>query len=73
VARYSGDSFAILLPETQREHAEQLADRIRGTVETRLELHDYRSDEQVPVNVSVGVLMPKPSIRACAPNSCWTT
>jgi GGDEF domain-containing protein len=26
-------------------------------VETRLELHDYRSDEQVPVTVSVGVLI----------------
>ncbi len=57
VARYAGDSFAVLLPETHREHAEQLADRIRGTVETRLELHDYRSDEQVPVTVSVGVLI----------------
>ena len=57
VARYSGDCFAVLLPETHREHAEQLADRIRATVETRLELHDYRSDEQVPVTVSVGVLI----------------
>jgi diguanylate cyclase (GGDEF)-like protein len=57
VARYSGDTFAVLLPETHREHAEQLADRIRATVETRLELHDYRSDEQVPVTVSVGVLI----------------
>ena len=57
VARYAGDSFAVLLPETHREHAEQLADRIRATVETRLELHDYRSDEQVPVTVSVGVLI----------------
>ncbi|MSO45891.1 MAG: GGDEF domain-containing protein [Acidobacteria bacterium] len=57
VARYAGDCFAVLLPETHREHAEQLADRIRATVETRLELHDYRSDEQVPVTVSVGVLV----------------
>ena len=57
VARYAGDCFAVLLPETHREHAEQLADRIRATVETRLELHDYRSDEQVPVTVSVGVLI----------------
>jgi len=57
VARYAGDSFAVLLPETHREHAEQLADRIRATVQTRLELHDCRSDEQVPVTVSVGVLI----------------
>lgn len=56
VARCAGDSFAVLLPETQREHAEQLAERVRRTVEERLELHDYRSDEQVPITVSVGVL-----------------
>lgn len=57
VARFAGDAFAILLPETSREHAEQLGERVRGTVEERLELHDYRSDEQVPITVSVGVLI----------------
>lgn len=57
VARSSGDTFAVLLPETQREHAEQLADRVRKTVAARLELHDYRSDEQVAVTVSVGLMV----------------
>jgi diguanylate cyclase (GGDEF)-like protein len=57
VARYAGDTFAVLLPATQGEHAQQLADRVRVTVEQRLELHDYRSEEQVPVTVSVGVLI----------------
>jgi GGDEF domain-containing protein len=47
----------VLLPATQGEHAQQLADRVRVTVEQRLELHDYRSEEQVPVTVSVGVLI----------------
>ena len=57
VARSSGDTFAVLLPETVREHAEQLADRVRKTVAARLELHDYRSDEQVAVTVSVGLMV----------------
>ena len=57
VVRSSGDTFAVLLPETLPEHAEQLADRVRKTVEQRLELHDYRSAEQVPVTVSVGLLI----------------
>ncbi|MBI4266331.1 MAG: GGDEF domain-containing protein [Acidobacteria bacterium] len=57
VARLGGDSFAVLLPETAREYAESLADLVRKTVEERLELHDYRSEEQVPVTVSVGVVI----------------
>jgi diguanylate cyclase (GGDEF)-like protein len=56
VARLSGDAFAVLLPETPREHAAQLAERVRSTVEARIALHDYRSEEQVPVTVSVAVL-----------------
>jgi diguanylate cyclase (GGDEF)-like protein len=57
VARYAGDSFAVLLPETQRAHAEHLAGLVRTTVAERLELHDYRSEKQVPVTVSVGVVI----------------
>lgn len=56
VARYAGDTFAILLPATQPEHARQLADRMRQTVEQRFELHDYRSEEQIGVTVSVGLV-----------------
>jgi diguanylate cyclase (GGDEF)-like protein len=57
VARSSGDTFAVLLPETPRAHAEHLADLVRATVEERLELHDYRSQERVPVTVSVGLVI----------------
>jgi diguanylate cyclase (GGDEF)-like protein len=57
VARFGDDTFAVLLPATYSEHARQLADRVRATVEQRLELHDYRSDEQMSVTVSVGVLI----------------
>ncbi len=56
VARFSGDAFAVLLPETQHEHAIALAERVRTTVEGRMALHDYRSEEEVPVTVSVGVV-----------------
>ena len=57
VARSSGGAFAVLLPETQRVDAERLADRVRIMVGERLQLHDYRSDQQFPVTVSVGVLI----------------
>lgn len=57
VARSSGDTFAVLLPETQRDNAARLADRVRTMVEGRLHLHDYRSEQQFPVTVSVGVLI----------------
>ena len=57
VARSSGDTFAVLLPETQRVNAERLADRVRIMVSERLQLHDYRSDEEFRVTVSIGVLI----------------
>jgi diguanylate cyclase (GGDEF)-like protein len=57
VTRCSEDTFAILLPETVRANAESLADRLRVTVEERLALRDYRTDEQVHVTVSVAVLV----------------
>lgn len=57
VARLIEDKFAILLPETQVENAERLADNMRATVQERLHLHDYRSEQQFPVTVSVGILI----------------
>ena len=57
VARSSGGTFAVLLPETQRADAQRLANRVRIMVGERLQLRDYRSDEQFPVTVSVGVLV----------------
>lgn len=57
VARSSGDAFVVILPETQPGDAEALADRVRTMIEQRLELRDHRSDAQVPVTVSVGVLI----------------
>ena len=57
VARSSGGTFAVLLPEIQRADAQRLANRVRIMVEERLQLRDYRSDDQFPVTVSVGVLV----------------
>jgi diguanylate cyclase (GGDEF)-like protein len=57
VTRSGDDSFAVLLPETQRKHAEPLAEGVRATVQERLALRDYRSDAQVQVTVSVAVLL----------------
>jgi diguanylate cyclase (GGDEF)-like protein len=57
VTRSSEDTFAILLPETIRPNAESLAEGLRVTVEERLALRDYRTEEQVHVTVSVAVLI----------------
>jgi diguanylate cyclase (GGDEF)-like protein len=57
VTRSSEDTFAILLPETARANAESLADGLRVTVEERLALRDYRTEEQVQVTVSVAILI----------------
>jgi diguanylate cyclase (GGDEF)-like protein len=57
VTRSSEDTFAILLPETIRANAESLADGLRVTVEERLALRDYRTEEHVQVTVSVAVLI----------------
>ena len=59
VSRCSDDTFGVLLPETPREHAELLAERVRETVQERMSLRDYRSDEQVLVTVSVAVVIAK--------------
>jgi diguanylate cyclase (GGDEF)-like protein len=57
VTRCSEDTFAILMPETARGNAESLADGLRVTIEERLALRDYRTEEQVQVTVSVAVLI----------------
>jgi diguanylate cyclase (GGDEF)-like protein len=57
VTRCSEDAFAVLLPETLRANAESLANGLRVTVEERLALRDYRTEEQVQVTVSVAVLI----------------
>jgi diguanylate cyclase (GGDEF)-like protein len=57
VTRCSEDTFGILLPETVRTNAESLAEGLRVTVEERLALRDYRTEEQVQVTVSVAAVI----------------
>ena len=69
VSRSDNDEFTVLLPETHREHASLLAEDVRQTVQTRLAVRDHRSGEQVPVTVSVALLIvehPDPTMRARA-------
>jgi diguanylate cyclase (GGDEF)-like protein len=56
VARHSEDSIAVLLIRTDAEHASELAERVRATVEERLEFTDHRTDRQVRVTVSAGAV-----------------
>lgn len=57
VARLGEDTFAVLLPNIVGHNAERLAERMRITVQERLQLHDHRSDQAFPVTISVGVLI----------------
>lgn len=57
VARHGEDSFGVLLPETPPAHAEPLAEQVRKMVEERLALQDHRTEQAVPVTVSVAVLV----------------
>jgi diguanylate cyclase (GGDEF)-like protein len=56
VARYAEDSMAVLLTRTDAEHANELAERVRATVEERLGFTDHRSERPVPVTVSAAVM-----------------
>ena len=56
VARYSEDSIAVLLPQTEADNAADLAERVRNTVEKRLGLVDHRNDTAVPVTLSAAVV-----------------
>jgi diguanylate cyclase (GGDEF)-like protein len=50
-ARYGGEEFLVVLPETERRGAQNLAERIRSSIEA---LPPYADDKQ-PVTVSIGV------------------
>jgi diguanylate cyclase (GGDEF)-like protein len=56
VARYAEDAIAVLLTRTDAEHANELAERVRATVEERLGFTDHRAERPVPVTVSAAVM-----------------
>lgn len=56
VARHGDDEIAVLLTGTDAEHAAELAERARITVEDRLGFTDHRTDKTVPVTISAAVI-----------------
>jgi diguanylate cyclase (GGDEF)-like protein len=56
VARHSEDSIAVLLIRTDAGHANELAERVRHTVEQRLGFMDHRTNQPVPVTLSAAVI-----------------
>jgi diguanylate cyclase (GGDEF)-like protein len=56
VVRYYEDSIAVLLSRTDAEDASVLAERVRSTVEQRMEFTDHRTERAVPVTLSAAVI-----------------
>jgi diguanylate cyclase (GGDEF)-like protein len=56
VARHSEDAIVVLLSRTDGEHAMDLAERVRATVEERLEFVDHRNNKPVRVTLSAAVV-----------------
>lgn len=56
VARHGGDAIAVLLTRIDGGAAADLAERVRATVEGRLELVDHRTDKPVRVTLSAAVI-----------------
>lgn len=58
LARWGGEEFVVLLPNTHREHAHQLAERVREAVANLAQLR--ARSEAVRVTISVGVACAEP-------------
>src|SRR6185295_3318371 len=56
VARHGEDSIAILLTGPDASHAADLAERVRKTVEERLEFVDHRTERPVAVTLSAAAI-----------------
>jgi diguanylate cyclase (GGDEF)-like protein len=56
VARSSEDSIAVLLTRTDPDHASELAEKVRRTVEERLGTTDHQTERPVLVTVSAAVV-----------------
>jgi diguanylate cyclase (GGDEF)-like protein len=52
LARYGGDEFAVILPETDMEEAHSLAERIRGAIDSVTVAEDSVT---IPIRASIGI------------------
>lgn len=66
-ARYGGDEFALILPDTNLRNALQLADRMRGAIEQLAIRHDAAGAKGI-VTASLGVAAMAPT-RTLAPGA----
>jgi diguanylate cyclase (GGDEF)-like protein len=56
VARHSEDSIAVLLCRTDPDHASELAERVRRTVQERLGFVDHMTEHPVAVTVTAAII-----------------
>lgn len=56
VARHSEDSIAVLLTRTDADHASELAEQVRSTVEARLGFVDHLTESPVSVTVTAAII-----------------
>ena len=56
IARYAEDAIAVILSRTIADDAADLAERVRGTVQERLEFLDHRTEQPVHVTISAAVV-----------------
>jgi diguanylate cyclase (GGDEF)-like protein len=56
IARYAEDAIAVILSRTEAEDATGLAERVRVTVQERLEFLDHRTEQPVRVTISAAVV-----------------
>lgn len=62
VARYGGEEFVVLMPITQIDTAEIIAERIRNTIADEKISHPGRPDQCLFVSVSIGIAAVTPDI-----------
>jgi diguanylate cyclase len=55
VARYGGEEFAVVLPNTPANKALEIADKVRGTVESKRLLRKSTNEDLGNITVSLGV------------------
>jgi diguanylate cyclase (GGDEF)-like protein len=58
ISRYGGEEFAIILPETEKEGAMQVAERLRKAIGSLIVFHD---DKYIQATMSFGIVANDPS------------